>query len=127
MSNASVNTVLRQRLLVLSKGNAGFSVSEVSGFTSKQVGPLAEELVREGTLHRTKVSHKVVRYFATEALASAFASGQLAKPAKASATMSPRTKATWPKDAPMNITADTKITVAPAPPTGIYRTNTHSR
>ena len=127
MSSTTANTALQDRLLVLAKASVGFSTSEVSGFTSKQVGPVAEALVVAGALHRAKVSHKVVRYFATAAQASAFVSGQTKKAAKTTASVSPRTKATWAKDAPMNITADTKITVAPAPPTGIFRTNTHSR
>lgn len=121
------NTALQDNLLRLAAAHGGFATSEVDGHTSKQVGPVAEALVRAGKLHRAKISHRVIRYFASEAQASAFTSTSAAKPAKPAVSVSPRTKATWAKDAPMNITADTKITVAPPPPVGIYKTNTHSR
>jgi hypothetical protein len=127
MTQVSINTVLQDTLVVLARQSTGFSSSEVSGYTAAQVRALADTLVLAGTLHRAKVSYRVVRYFSSEVQASAFVLGHLTKSAKALASASPRTKATWARDAPMNITPDTKITVAPPPPTGIFKTNTHSR
>jgi len=125
MSRVAVNTVLKATLSVLAARAVGFSADEVSGYPSKRVGPVAEALVQEGLLYRSKPMHRGVRYFANEALATAFVSAQTEKPAKT--LLSPRTRATWAKDAPMNITADTKFTRAPSPPTGVFRSNTYSR
>jgi hypothetical protein len=125
MSRVAVNTVLKATLSVLAARSVGFSADEISGYPSKRVGPVAEAMVKEGLLYRCKPVHRGLRYFASEALSSAFVSAQKEKPAKA--LLSPRTRATWAKDAPMNITADTKFTRAPSPPTGVFRSNTHSR
>ena len=127
MSQTPSRTVLKDTLLALAKNKVGFSTSEVSGFTSSQVAPAANALVAAGKLHRAKLSPKVVRYFSSEALAKAYVSGHVKHAATATATSTPRTRATWPKDAPMNITPNTKITIAPPPPSGYFRTNTHSK
>ncbi len=126
MSQTPARTVLKDTLLALAKNKVGFSTSEVSGFTSSQVAPAANALVAAGKLHRAKLSPKVVRYFASEALAKAYVSGHVKHAASAGGS-TPRTRATWPKDAPMHITPNTKITIAPPPPSGHFRTNTHSK
>ncbi len=126
MSPTPSRTVLKDTLSALARNKVGFSTSEVSGFTSNQVAPAANALVAAGKLHRAKLSAKVVRYFSTEALAKAYVTGHV-KHAAATTSSTPRTRATWPKDAPMNITANTKITIAPPPPSGYFRTNTHSK
>ena len=82
MIKNSDNTALQDNLLRLAAARSGFATSEVDGHTSKQVGPVAEALVRAGKLHRAKISHRVIRYFASEAQASAFTSTSAAKPAK---------------------------------------------
>lgn len=127
MRQKTSNTALQDALLGLAARSVGFSTSEVSGFTPKQIGPAAESLVKAGRLFRAKLSHKVVRYFSTETMASAYLSGHLRPPVALSVTLPRKSKAPWPKDAPMHITPETKFTIAPPPPSGYYKTNTHSR
>lgn len=120
----SLNTTLHTTLETISKTPAGFSASEVTGYSPEQVRRAAEALVAAGRLHRAKVSPRRVRYFATDRLAQGFMASR-ASVAPQRMAAGTRVKAGWSADEPGLITAQTKITKAPAPPRGVFRTNTY--
>jgi hypothetical protein len=120
-----IKTNLQRRLLRLAVASDGFGSNGVSGVTAERISATAELMVQAGLLWRGRSGTAVVRYFAGEPEALLFTAAERGKSQKSSA--SPRSRANWPKDAPMNITADTKITLAPAPPTDVLRSNTYSR
>lgn len=124
MTTEKLNTTLHNTLLKIADGAAGFSASEITGYSPETVRRAAEALVAAGRMHRTKVSARRVRYFATEALARQFVSRQTVAPAPRSAVGS-RMKAAFKPDDPPIITSQTRITVAPPPPRGVFRTNTY--
>jgi hypothetical protein len=65
-----------------------------------------------------------VRYFSTERQAKDYIARRPATTQPRMAAGS-RQKATWSADEPGIITSQTKIIKAPAPPRGVYRTNTY--
>lgn len=124
MTSDTLNTTLHTTLESLSKTAAGFSASEVTGYSPEQVRRAAQALVGVGRLHRSNVSPRRVRYFATEALAKAYMAN---RPSSAPQRMvaGTRAKAGWSADEPGLITSKTKIIKAPPPPRGVFRTNTY--
>ena len=125
-STPSLNTALHLSLDNLGDTPTGFSASEVTGYGPEQVRRAAEAMVAAGRLHRAQVSSRRVRYFSTPERVQAF----LARKPAASTTarlaiVSQRAKAAWSPDEPGLITPETKITRAPSPPSGVYRTNTY--
>jgi hypothetical protein len=131
MSTAST---IRDYVQLLASRDGGVSVSEVSGYTAKQVRAAIWVLKQAGAVHTAKLSHRSVRYFTDKNVAQACE----AKNRRATATDRPVShvgkrntvthksqRAWWPEDAPMVFTDATKITIAPSPPTPA-RTNTHN-
>jgi hypothetical protein len=124
MNSTRLNTTLHTTLESLAQTPTGFSASEVTGYSPEQVRRAAEALVAADRLFRAKVSPRRVRYFANEKLAQGFmASRPVAAPQRMVAGS--RVKAGWSVDEPGLITSRTKITKAPAPPRGVFRTNTY--
>lgn len=116
---------LNRRILVLATRTNGVSSDEVDGIqVSKQLGRLTDR----GLLHRGKLGHKTVRYFASRPAAEAYVSKYLGAFLAAAAKRAPKEKRgnRWAADLPMVITPATKFTYAPPPPAMVYRTNTHS-
>jgi hypothetical protein len=120
-----LNTALHQLLENLGNTPAGFSASEVTGYGPEQVRRAAEAMVAASRLHRAQVSSRRVRYFSTPERAQAFLTRKPAPSAARLAVVSQRAKAAWSADEPGLITPETKITRAPSPPSGVYRTNTY--
>jgi hypothetical protein len=123
-SNSSLHTTLHTTLENLGNTPSGFSASEVTGYGPEQVRRAAEALVGAGRLFRAQVSARRVRYFASAAGVNDF---MARKPAAVPQRLavSQRAKAGWSPDEPGLITPQTKITRAPSPPSGVYRTNTY--
>lgn len=122
-TNPKLNTSLHSQLLTLSQTKAGFSASEITGYSPEQVRRAAEALVADQQMVRHKVSARRVRYFASADMAKKYSIGQVSTQL-ASRAGGPRFKATWRSDEPAIITSRTKITVAPPLPRGVFRTNT---
>jgi hypothetical protein len=122
MASDTLNTTLHTTLESLSKTPAGFSASEVTGYSPEQVRRAAQALVGAGRLHRANVSPRRVRYFADELLARNYTAK---RPSGAPQRMvaGARTKATWSPDEPGLITPQTKIIRAPTPQRSVFRTN----
>ena len=117
-------TTLQTRLLNLAAESAGFSASEITGFSPQTVRSAAAALVKTGALVSARVSPRRVRYFANQTLARAYK----AKPSRSSVTTlsaGPRFKAAWRADEPAIITPRTKITIAPPLPRDVFRTATY--
>jgi hypothetical protein len=126
MNQQKLNTTFHTHLITISKTAAGFSASEVTGYSPEQVRRAAEALVGAGTIVRFKVTPRRVRYFANEKLAQAYVSGQ-APAVRRLAAIGPRSKAQWRPEDPGVITSRTKITIAPPLPKRTYRTNTYTQ
>ena len=78
MTNAKLNTTFHANLSTLSETPAGFSASDVTGFSPEQVRRAAEAMAAAGMIVRCKVSPRRVRYFKTDQLARSFLSGKAA-------------------------------------------------
>lgn len=124
MKSNSLQTTLHTTLESLAKTQSGFSASEVTGYSPEQVRRAAEALVAADRLHRSKVSPRRVRYFASAKLAQDYQSSRPVVGAQRPVT-GLRAKASWSPDEPGLITAQTKITKAAPPPRGVFRTNTY--
>jgi hypothetical protein len=124
MKDKTLNSSLHTLLVGLSNSAAGFSASDVTGYSPETVRCAAEALVRAGTIVRHKVGPRRVRYFANDTLARAHGSGQAPK-LPSPLAVGARSKARWSADEPGIITERTRITVAPPLPDGIFRTNTY--
>lgn len=122
----ALNTTLHINLISLSETPAGFSASEVTGYSPEQVRRAAEALVRAGRIVRSAVSPRRIRYFANERLAKACVAGRVQQ-ARSLKSASSRSKAPWSVDEPGIITASTKIFKAPPLPRNVFRTNTFSQ
>ncbi len=126
MNNQKLDTTFHTHLEKLAGNAAGFSASEVTGFSPEQVRRAAEAMVKAGRLVRSKVSPRRVRYFTSEKLAQAYKNG-LAPATRRLAVIGPRSRAGWAPDQPAVITSRTKITVAPPLPRRTLRTNTFTQ
>ncbi|MDP3083961.1 MAG: hypothetical protein Q8N44_09765 [Rubrivivax sp.] len=124
MTTKPLSTTLHTTLLRTSENPAGFSASEITGYSPEQVRRAAEALVAAEKLHRTKVTPRRVRYFANAALAGKYASLSASAPTRHVAT-SQRAKANWSPDQKAIITSRTRITVVPTPHRELFRTNTY--
>ena len=124
MSSGKLNTTLHTTLLKISENPGGFSASEITGYSPETVRRAAEALVADGQLHRANVSARRVRYFSNEAQAKQYSTAKAASPTNLAAG-SLRMKAAFKPEDPPIITARTRITVAPSPPTTVFRTNTY--
>lgn len=124
MTSSTLNTTLHTTLIKVSETQAGFSASEITGYSPEQVRRAAEALVAADRLHRTKVTPRRVRYFANAELAQKFASRRSAAPTVRAAP-GLRSKANWAKDEPAIITPRTRITIVPTPKRKVFRTNTY--
>lgn len=120
-----VHTVLHTNLLQLAESADGFAVSEVSGYSPEQVRRAAEALVAAGEIVRAKMSARRVRYFANDKLASAYSDSRVATSRSTQSAGGTRTKAPWKPEDPAIITPNTKIYIAPPPPSDVFRTNTY--
>lgn len=130
----SAAATIRQYVQLLASRDTGVSVSEVSGYTAKQVRAAIWLLKQAGAVHVAKLSHRNVRYFTDKQAAQAYERRHRQAASHAQAVNHTGKKITmihksqrawWPADAPMVFTDATKITVAPSPPTPA-RTNTHN-
>lgn len=126
MNTQPSNSTLHTNLLAISNTAAGFSASDVTGFSPELVRRTAESMVRQGLIVRATVSPRRVRYFANPTLASAYAAGQ-SRPTQSQVSIGMRTKAPWRADEPALITPSTRIVIAPPLPRNVYRTNTYSQ
>jgi hypothetical protein len=126
MNETKLNTALHTNLLSLADTPAGFSASEVTGYSPEQVRRAAEALVHAGKLVRSAVSPRRIRYFANEQLVQAYATSRpgLTRPQLAGGL---RAKASWRGDEPAVITSRTKIYIAPPLPHNVFRTNTYTQ
>lgn len=125
---------LRQTLLALAGRHdraSGFGLASVPGVCNATANRVAAEMVDAGELHRVRLSHKIVRYFSGAEAAQRYRQG---RPDYAAGAPGPEpavrigagsSRAWWPADAEPRITAETKMTIAPAPVRQL-RTNTHS-
>jgi hypothetical protein len=125
MNNQKLDNTFHIHLEKLANTAAGFSASEVTGFSPEQVRRAAEAMVKAGRLVRSKVSARRVRYFSNEKLAQTYKNGLA--PAISRLAIGPRSRASWAPDQPAVITARTKITVAPPLPRRTLRTNTYTQ
>jgi hypothetical protein len=126
MSKNALQTTLHLTLESLAETPAGFSASEVTGYSPEQVRRAAEALVADGRLCRANVSARRVRYFVRSAQADAYIRE------RPRATPQPmvagsRAKAAWSVDEPGLITPQTRIVRATPPPCDVYRTNTYQQ
>ena len=115
MSQNNLNTTFHAQLSTLSETPAGFSASDVTGYSPEQVRRAAEAMAAAGMIVRCKVSSRRVRYFKTDELAKAFLSGKAAV-VRARPAGGPRAKAPWKPEDPGLITPKTKIYIAPPLP-----------
>jgi hypothetical protein len=122
----TANSTFHRKLIELSSSPAGFAASEVSGHSPEQVRRAAEALAKAGHIVRFNVSARRIRYYATLSLAQDYVCGKgAATPRTQRPGGGPRAKAAWNPDAPMRITARTKIYVAPPLPRNVFRTYTY--
>ena len=124
MTNAKLNTTFHANLSTLSETPAGFSASDVTGFSPEQVRRAAEAMAAAGMIVRCKVSPRRVRYFKTDQLARSFLSGKAAA-VRTRPAGGPRVKAPWKPEDPGLITPKTKIYIAPPLPRRVLKTNTY--
>lgn len=122
---------LRTHVQRMASRSDGVCVAEVTGFRATQIRAAIWHLMQDGALHPARLSHKVVRYFADAKRAAEYERlyrRSMATPTTTrgrAETTHKSQRAWWPADAPMVITAKTKITVVNALPQPL-RTNTHS-
>lgn len=123
---------LRMLVKRLASRADGVCAAEVTGFRATQIRAAIWHLKQAGVLHAATLSHRVVRYFDDAARAAKYERLHRRAPATPTTTLGKRNnpahkalRAWWPADAPMVITAETKITVAKMPELPL-RTNTHS-
>jgi len=69
---------LTEAIMTAAKSPTGLRTDSLPGWSSHRVGDMAGKLVRQGKLFKAKISHKVVRYFDTEAAALALTSTKAA-------------------------------------------------
>jgi hypothetical protein len=124
MNKLKQDSNLQTTLLSLSETAAGFSASEVTGYSPELVRRTANALVAADRMIRAKVGARAVRYFADDALAKTYIAGNVAA-ARPKAAGGPRSKAPWSADEPGVITSRTKIYIAPPLPRRVFRTNTY--
>ncbi len=128
MTKQNLHTTLHRKLIELSNAPAGFSASELTGYSPEQVRRAAEALVASGDMIRHKVSARRIRYFANEDLGKRYvATRAVSSVSAASGAAGSRVKAKWSVDEPGIITSKTKIYIAPPLPNKVYRTNTYAQ
>ncbi len=126
MTYAKLNTTFHSNLSKLAATSAGFSASDVTGYSPEQVRRAAEAMAAAGMIVRCKVSPRRVRYFKTDGLARAFLAGK-ASAVSARPGGGPRVKAPWKPEDPGLITPRTKIYIAPPLPRRVFKTNTYQQ
>lgn len=109
---------LTAAILAAAKSPAGLRTSAIPGYSSHQVADLAGKMVRAGQLFRAKISHKVVRYFDSEAAAKALTT---TKPSVSiRKRLSPHSA--WDDVAPAKLPEDIRVIECPSPPQHRYET-----
>ncbi len=126
MTKKALQTTLHLTLESLAQTPAGFSASEVTGYSPEQVRRAAEALVSDGRLCRANVSARRVRYFVRPAQADAYVRERPRASAQPMVAGS-RAKASWSADEPGLITPQTRIIRATPAPRDVYRTNTYQQ
>lgn len=119
----------------LAHRECGVASGEVTGYPAEKVQLALYRLRLKGRVFVARISYRSVRYFGDPELAKAFEAANR-KQLHQSATNSAGKRlnvgqlkyqrAWWDVDAPMVITENTKITIAPPLPEQPRRTNTHS-
>jgi hypothetical protein len=125
MTKPLLNTTLHTHLFSLAQTLAGFSASDVTGYSPELVRRSAEAMVRQGQIVRATVAPRRVRYFASSDQVRAYTEARN-KPTRPGVTIGARTKPSWRHDEPGLVTSRTKITIAPPLPRNVLRTNTYS-
>lgn len=109
---------LTAAIMAAAKSPTGLRTDSLQGYSTHQVSKAACKLCDEGKLHRAKISHKVVRYFDTEAAAKALTT--------VTPTVSIRKRlvphSAWSDLAPAIIPKDLPIIECPSPPQHRYET-----
>jgi hypothetical protein len=128
-----VDAALRAKIAQLAEGPNGMCTQDLPEREQKIGHLTACKMVAAGKLFRGKLSHKSVRFFATQEEADAYVGARRIAGSIAPVVLSKTTtRARWAPDAPINYPKNPdgspayKHTVAPTPPAVVYRTNTHS-
>lgn len=105
---------LTDKIRALAAREYGMTTNDVPGYTTTQVGTACFKLAARGVLHRVKLAHRSVRYFADPGLADALRervrSGLWGHKGQ---RPGPIGSAPWPADAPAVETERTVYTVCP--------------
>lgn len=120
----NLQSALHNKLVSLTEHAAGFSASEITGYSPAQVRRAAEALVAAERIVRYQVGPRRIRYFGSLDQARAFSPARTAA-IHVGLAGGPRMRAGWKADEPAIITSRTKITIAPKLPRTVYRTNTY--
>ena len=120
----NLQSALHTKLVSLTENAAGFSASEITGYSPAQVRRAAEALVAAERIVRYRVGPRRIRYFGNLEQARAFTPARTAS-IRIGLAGGPRLRANWKEGEPAIITSKTKITIAPRLPRNVYRTNTY--
>jgi hypothetical protein len=112
----------RAEILKRAEQPGGLSIADYPPDERVRAGGLIAHACKAGKLHRAKLSHKVVRYFADPLAAAEYVRAN--KPAVRPAPVTLKS-ARFAPDATVDYSR-AKITIAPPPPDRPLRTNTHS-
>lgn len=123
-TESNLQSALHTKLVSLTENAAGFSASEITGYSPAQVRRAAEALVAAERIVRYRVGPRRIRYFGTLEQARAFSPERTAA-VHVGLAGGPRMRANWKEGEPAIITSKTKITIAPRLAPDVYRTNTY--
>jgi hypothetical protein len=108
------------KLIELASRRDGVALSEMG---SKQditdARNAAEGLVAKGQLHKVKLSHRSVRYYADKRVADTLKT--MPKRTHLVIVAKKLPKSPWPEGAEAVITENTKITICPSPPPSMHK------
>jgi hypothetical protein len=111
---------LTAAIMAAAKSPTGMRTDNIPGFTTLQVGRMAQKLVARGVLFVAKISHRNARYFDNEATAKALTS----KTAGAGVMVRDRIvkHSAWASLPPPDLSG-LPVTECPSPPQHRYETN----
>lgn len=127
-----MNTILRAHVMSLAARPGGVRVDEVHGFDQRLVINSLARLAAAGKLHRAKLSHRHVRFFADAEARDAFVirqrpahfevqridpvTGRSGGAARLPPSRAPALRAPWPADAPVVTPPGLQIQYGPSHP-----------
>lgn len=95
---------LPSHLIRMASRSIGVRADEVTGFDERQVFNALARLARDGKLHRAKIAHRHVRYFAHATMRDVFVAQHFDLQARQESWTTmihpPTAKAPWPANAP---------------------------